>query len=1048
MLWILGMSKKRLTSIFSLTVLFALMMTPHAEAKIPIRAFKNVTKHFKEGQQFNSPTFGEAALYSGFIYDLRFYGNIEPFFKEEKRRYIGDEGLDSLAMLVRDLFPSPTGALNVETTGKDNFGRYVDKPETVALLVNFAHKMRNDEKFSEQQITDYGKEILATCTLGELNKNDSKDLRSKINGILKSIQQSISEESQGPYPKYMTEQVITAYFCEKFSTQSHIWALLRAMDDNIVDKRNIPQEDQKEELLEEDNLKSIANKEAPYDADDIFALENADIFGAITPYKPGAQLISNGNTRPYDRNNDKDLSEDPFADCAEMAARHVMNLLLFNDETQQFDLSHLKSHIKENNPYFKNFEGFYAQQTPLLTNAGDTYMRSLWARVLGDLNTDADPIKISYLKGTYELNPGYINFVRAFQKVFGLTLEELPQNANLEVKKDWLEKSLTTLFKTVNPTKKYEFDLSKVTDDGNDLSGHLRVEIKNKSDEELFSFTYSSAVGLHSDVRELQIPKTASKHGYHKRLQAHATMMTEEGTAKDAIWLALPEPMKPRSDFYKLFHEHLSDNDSRIKSLRQIPLMDKDNKLMKLLPRILKNILADISWEDRAVISKASPVVSVMMKDENFRDVIAETVKGFYLNDDDDLKNPYLQLLFERITTLRGGQYISSLTGLEACKELKRLYLAGTAVRTLNELNTLSKLETLNLSDTEIEELSLENLTQLKILLLYDSAVKTLKGLNTLVSLETLNLSYTKNLEELSLENLPKLKSLNFNNSAINTLSLNTLLSLESLDLGDTTKLEDLSLENLPQLNYLNLHNSTINTLKGLNTLMSLEELRLSNTSHLKELSLENLTQLKTLYLDGSTVNILTGLNTLLSLETLRLMNTYKIEELSLENLPQLKRIQLQSSSIKTLSLKNLLSLESLDLGESKNLEKLSLESLPRLKSLTLHHSAVKNINGLNTLLSLKTLDLSNTQIPEELSLVNLTQLHRLFLNRSSFKTLTGLNTLSKLEILELENAYHLQSLEFTEDMKDLKITLTNSGITHRNQITGFEHLDEKNITW
>ena len=38
----------------------------------------------------------------------------------------------------------------------------------------------------------------------------------------------------------MTEQVITAYFCEKFSTQADIWALLKVMDDDIVDKKDIP----------------------------------------------------------------------------------------------------------------------------------------------------------------------------------------------------------------------------------------------------------------------------------------------------------------------------------------------------------------------------------------------------------------------------------------------------------------------------------------------------------------------------------------------------------------------------------------------------------------------------------------------------------------------------------------------------------------------------------------------------------------------------------------------------------------------------------------
>ena len=256
--------------------------------------------------------------------------------------------------------------------------------------------------------------------------------------------------------------------------------------------------------------------------------------------------------------------------------------------------------------------------------------------------------------------------------------------------------------------------------------------------------------------------------------------MTEEGTAKDAIWLAIPKLKKPLSDFYKLFTEHLSDNNSRIRALKQILVMDKDNKLTKLLPRILKNILADISWEDPAVLRRASPVVSDLIKDDNFRDLIVDTVTGFYLSTDDDLKNPHLKSMFERITTLYGGLYISSLTGLDACKELKNLNLEDSQVKTLKGLNTLSRLESLDLRHSKnLKELSLEKLTQLKTLNLVSSRVKTLR-LNTLLSLETLALSGTSSLEDISLENLPQLKTLNLEINDIKTLKLNTLSSLKS----------------------------------------------------------------------------------------------------------------------------------------------------------------------------------------------------------------------------------------------------------------------------
>ena len=952
------MSIKRFTNIISLSVLSALMMSPHAEAKISIKAFKNITKHFKPHQEFNSPTFGEAALYSGLMYDLRFYGNIEPSFKKGQRRYIEDEGLDSVAELAKELFPSPTGALNVETGGDRNFGRYVDKPETVALLINFAHEIRKEGKWVKD---DWADSIFNTLTNEAKNKRGP--VKKTIEFILNSIRKSITEESQNPYPKYSTEQVISAFFCEKFSTQNDIWALLRAMDDDIVDKKDIPQKDQHEDLLKGDDLEFISKKEGPYDADDIFALENADIFGGVTPYKPGVPLLSNGNTRPYDRTHDRyDPSQSTYADCAEMAARHAMNLLAFNDETQEFDLSHLKTQIKEDNPYFKNFDKFYTKQTPLLANAGDIDMRSLWGKVLGDLNREGDPIKISYVKGTNELETGYINIVRAFQKVFGLTLDELPANADLKVKKKWLEKSLTTLFETLNPTRKYEFDLSTLTEAGNDLSGHLQIRIKNKFSKELFSFTYYSNVGSHSDVRGLNIPKTYTQQDFKKQLQEHATTITEEGTAEDVLWLAGTDLKKPLSDFYTLFDKHLSDNDSRIEALKQITMM-KNSKVKELLPRILKNILADISWEDAAVLRVVSPIVSELMKNDNFRDLIPETVKGFCLSTDEDLKNPLLKSLFERITKLRGGVFVSNMEGVEVFKELKNLDLEFAPVQTLN-VQPLSKLEKLNLRGTKIKDLSLENLTHLKTLNLADTAIKTLKGLSTLSSLEDLNLDKMKELEEVSLTNMTQLKRVSLSSTPIKRIEgLNTLTNLEELSLDGVTNLEEVSLSNLNQLKLLWLNGVAIKKV-NLNNLPNLEEIRTTFTKeiiNLEEISLTNLAKLKSLGLNLETVKRI-NFDNLENFEEFRAIGLNGFEEICLTNLPKLRKLSLSHLNGKKVSLNNIACVEVFGLGQQDEIEELSLLNLPHLKKVSLNYAHVKKLN-LNRLDHLEVLDSSSSKV-------------------------------------------------------------------------------------
>lgn len=978
------MSKKRFTGLFSLFMLSTLMMSPHAEARIPIRAFKNVTRNFKPGQEFNSPAYGEAALYSGLIYDLRFYGNINPGIKDGRRLYIADKAEDPLERLVKELFPSPTGALNVETVATDNFGRYVDKPETVALLINFSHKIRKNGGLNAKLISKETDIILAS--LSKFNEKDRRKIRNTINGILKSIQESVLNESQSPYPEQSTEYIINSFFCEKFSKQADIWALLRAEDDDIVDKTNIPQE---EDLLEEEDLVAIVNKVDPYNADDLLALKNTDAFGSRTPYKAGAQLLSNGNARAYDRKKDI-YARDEFADCAEIAARHMMNLLLFNDETQEFDLSHLKSQINKDNPYFKNFEEFYIHQEPLLANAGDVDIRSLWSRVVGDLNTDDDPIKINYMNSFYELNAGHINFVRVFQKVFDLTLDELKNNASLDEKRSWLHKSLTTLFKTVNPTREYEFNLSAVEEDQGDLSGEIRIRVSNQDNKELFSFKYLSYVNTHSDVTELKVPEAYAKYDFSQFLLRHVNRRDEGRAAKDALWLFMPEFKKylPISDFHNLFSEHLSDNNSRIRALEKIQAMEKNSNFTTLLPRILKNILTDISWRDEVVVRQVSPVIAKLMETLEFQPVIAETVNSFYLSTNDDFINPYLTPLLERVKNLYVKEEVTSLDELKICKELNKLNSQKLNIKKLFLENFLSleslmithsliiknivlkdlpKLTKLNMPmNRNLEEVSFENLDNLKELNLTMTGLKRIKGLNALVSLETLKLARINTLKEVSVEGLDALKVLTLEGSNLSNIrGLNTLTKLENLNLGSCQNLEELSLENLDNLKVLNLQGSTVKVRQEFNTISTLTSLNLGGRKNLEKVSVENLDNLEGLNLMGTDVKVIHGLNALSKLVSLNLSKTHNLEELSLESQRKLEFLNLSGSAVKTLSFENLDAIESLEFTSLNNTESIHFKgSFKKLKSITFEDVPnIIQLEGLEDLDQLETVNIKGQNV-------------------------------------------------------------------------------------
>src|SRR3990167_3857209 len=107
--------KSRQKFLYALAMIASSFLSEGAQAKIHPKAFKNITRYFKKGMEFYSPVLGEAALESGLIYDLRFYGNFESAVTEGKRVYIKDKSTDPLWTLEKSLFPSPAGHLQVET---------------------------------------------------------------------------------------------------------------------------------------------------------------------------------------------------------------------------------------------------------------------------------------------------------------------------------------------------------------------------------------------------------------------------------------------------------------------------------------------------------------------------------------------------------------------------------------------------------------------------------------------------------------------------------------------------------------------------------------------------------------------------------------------------------------------------------------------------------------------------------------------------------------------------------------------------------------------
>ena len=196
---------------------------------------------------------------------------------------------------------------------------------------------------------------------------------------------------------------------------------------------------------------------------------------------------------------------------------------------------------------------------------------------------------------------------------------------------------------------------------------------------------------------------------------------------------------------------------------------------------------------------------------------------------------------------------VTSLAGLSAASNLRRLELGGNAVADLSELSGLRLLEHLDLSDNAVSDLSeLSGLTRLETLLLSGNRVSDLSPLRGMAGLRSLFLDgnavsdltpvvFLESLEELSLSGNPLaglsplcalrgLKRLWLAASGLSDLSeLSCLTGLERLWLADNA-VEDVGpLRGMRALEWLDLERNAVAGVAPLRRLNALTRLRLGS---------------------------------------------------------------------------------------------------------------------------------------------------------------------------------------------------------------------------
>ena len=319
----------------------------------------------------------------------------------------------------------------------------------------------------------------------------------------------------------------------------------------------------------------------------------------------------------------------------------------------------------------------------------------------------------------------------------------------------------------------------------------------------------------------------------------------------------------------------------------------------------------------------------------------------------------------DRLTDLDASNLnITTLTGLEYCTSLTRLYLNGNQISDVSMLSNLIKLTFLNLNGNQINDISvLSGLTNLKILWLNNNQISDISSLPNLTNLQSLLLSTNQISDISSLSNLTNLTKLYLSSNQIRDIS---------------------SLSNLANLTTLNLHYNQISDISPLSNLTNLIRLWLWDNS-----------------LNAGAVSILQNLEnsgTAVMYDKVAIIN---IADDGLRTVLQSALGKNDDDSITDAELDGLTNL----VASSANISSLSgLEYCTNLTNLTLDDNQISNTSALSNLTNLAELKLSNNQISDISALSNLTNLTKLWLGNNQIFNISALFNLTKLRSLKLED--------------------------------------------
>lgn len=1014
-----------------------------AHAKISPLAFKNLMRHFQEGKEAYAPLIGAAALDSGLIFNLRFFGNFDHGYKDNsatERLYSNDHSDDPMWQTLKILFPSVTGSLGEETTFNTNFAKNVDNPETLSLLLNYIEDLRLNPK-GEIDMGSVKKRILSTLK----QKADTVDLK-----VPETLPDYIEEHMPQSAGNFMMN--LSKFF--KDIHRSPIWKASDPAVRLVLKKDTItPFEKQVQildiitEKIQKHNQKQQVQAEKrhhqflkTFDEKTLTPLLEAmqktleAEKDSVYPPQTLEQILNSFFCFHFNNREDIWTFLNGLSDT--IIKKETLPLKGdFLSKTEIFSEEDLPSIVNKKQPYDLEDIFFlcYAEtfKNPLPYKEGSVLINNgnaqCYNRQTGDLSapTFADCFETAV---RHVLNMASYDLVtKSFQWTHSKPVH--PYSKNFE---EFYKQQIPSKANSGDPDTRSHWNT--VVGDLNSEEGAFPIRYALKTNE--LSSGFINTVRVFQRLFDISLNDLTDKKEdwVTQSLDTILTAINPEKTYNFSLDSSDPktsiddfggnltittsdkETDTPLYSF--LFHVTLNMH-TEIRDLKFLKANDDEIDYQGYLmthaitrqPDSAQNSLwLLMSHLEEARQKITNPFYHLFQKpladndskieflntvDKNY----SEWEKDFLLGERADVFNKTLSHVLKDIswddeeTLKKVSPVISSLDQHQALKEIliKSVFSLHLMRRHSDAFyKDYKNLKKLTLHQSHFDQSYLEGFSKL----------------------ESLDLYFDQKRTNLCVSNLTRLKRIRLTGCDMTSIEgLNCLPDLQILFLDSLEQLTTVSVTGCSNLTEVILDNSAIESIEGLDDLVNLKLLSLQNMQHLKMLSFTTESELESLKLGSSSIESIEGLEKLTNLKSLSLENTKNLKTFSLRNMPNLTSINFRDSFVEELTLENLPEVSSVNLEYVQHLKKLTAKNLQNLSHLDFYRRAIETIDLLGELPNLMQLNLKSTEKLNALTIENLEKLWKIDLTSSSVKTVKGLENINNLQEIGLMLTINLESI-------------------------------------